>query len=698
MKNRNVIQLLITLLWLGFYNRTCAQGSIEDDLRRTSETYFTPLRENVHLHLNKTVFYKGESVWFTAYVFDQTQQLPSFESTNLHVGLYDNSGNELARKLVLLENGVGSGDIELGEELEGDTFVIRAWTRYMKNFDELEEFEQIIHVGTAEPMNPISLGDPKLVVFPEGGHVIKDANNVIGYHLQYASPETVSQIELINSGGEVLFHNLGISKNGFGKVSYTPKGLNTYSLRLTLNDQTIVVQPLPEAEDYGVTLQIPRLESDNLKCVLSTNTATYKREQGNVFLLAIHQNARVFIEEVVLNSEVTRVVIPRDRLFNGVNTMSLFDTSLNLVSERMVYHNPETLSSNKELEINAQKNATGDSLLLSLASVVPRDSLTLLSLSMLPEESLADWAAHSLLTAFQIKPYSKIEYLRWRNLFEDEEGHFLSNDLDALMLLSGSGTYNWNRIRRGMPELLHPFDRLITMEGRIINSDPAKEKFGWFFTQNTGNGFYLEFDAQKSFKAQQVLFEGDSINISILGSRGKLREPKVEISFEDGVFDRKITPYSLGHSFAENSGSNQAQRDDLSLNTKDRVIALEEVVVEEKSNRSTVLPNLTPGVSGRIVTDRDVKSKVTLRNYLVSLGYRPYTYNGIVLFQMGSPIVNAPAIVVINGVPETGINVLNYPLNLVESVVYANSMYSSFISVKVSGRRLQNLREEYVTV
>ena len=60
-----------------------------------------PLQENIHLHLNKTSFFKGEHLWFTAYVQDQTQELPSYSSTNLHVGLFAEDGQLLQKKLFL---------------------------------------------------------------------------------------------------------------------------------------------------------------------------------------------------------------------------------------------------------------------------------------------------------------------------------------------------------------------------------------------------------------------------------------------------------------------------------------------------------------------------------------------------------------------------------------------------------------------
>ncbi|AKA34554.1 hypothetical protein VC82_904 [Flagellimonas lutaonensis] len=44
--------------------------------------------ENIHLHINKTTFTKGERLWFAAYVQNQKAKIPSFSTTNLRPGGY----------------------------------------------------------------------------------------------------------------------------------------------------------------------------------------------------------------------------------------------------------------------------------------------------------------------------------------------------------------------------------------------------------------------------------------------------------------------------------------------------------------------------------------------------------------------------------------------------------------------------------
>ncbi len=94
-----------------------------------------PWLENIHLHLNKTAFIKAEHLWFTAYVQDQKNQLPSTSTTNLHVGVFSKEGKEIAKKILLVNQGVSYGDFKIDSTFINDSYTLMAWTHYMKNFE-----------------------------------------------------------------------------------------------------------------------------------------------------------------------------------------------------------------------------------------------------------------------------------------------------------------------------------------------------------------------------------------------------------------------------------------------------------------------------------------------------------------------------------------------------------------------------------
>lgn len=81
--------------------------------------------ESVHLHLDKSIVYPEDTVWFSAYVFDENHI--SKRSTNLYVELYDNEGKLQLRNFFPIANGVSYGQVPM-PEIAG-LYWIRTYTR-----------------------------------------------------------------------------------------------------------------------------------------------------------------------------------------------------------------------------------------------------------------------------------------------------------------------------------------------------------------------------------------------------------------------------------------------------------------------------------------------------------------------------------------------------------------------------------------
>lgn len=65
--------------------------------------------ESLHLHLDKTVCYPGDTVWYRAYVFNNTR--PGSLSTNLYVELYNDTGKLIARHVTPIVSGMSIGQM-----------------------------------------------------------------------------------------------------------------------------------------------------------------------------------------------------------------------------------------------------------------------------------------------------------------------------------------------------------------------------------------------------------------------------------------------------------------------------------------------------------------------------------------------------------------------------------------------------------
>ena len=93
-------------------------------------------QEKVYLHFDNTGYFKGERIWFKAYLRRADTGAPSNISKVLYVELLNPSGDVIQKRKLKVENGEAQGDILLDSILGTGFYEVRAFTRYMMNFGD----------------------------------------------------------------------------------------------------------------------------------------------------------------------------------------------------------------------------------------------------------------------------------------------------------------------------------------------------------------------------------------------------------------------------------------------------------------------------------------------------------------------------------------------------------------------------------
>src|SRR5574344_2899455 len=106
------------------------------------QTFNTLLpQEKVYLHFDNTSYFIGEHIWFKAYVVTPAENKPTHMSKIMYVELLKQEGAILQTKTLKIdEDGQCHGDFMLGDSLFSGFYEVRAYTRYMLNFDQGEKW------------------------------------------------------------------------------------------------------------------------------------------------------------------------------------------------------------------------------------------------------------------------------------------------------------------------------------------------------------------------------------------------------------------------------------------------------------------------------------------------------------------------------------------------------------------------------
>ncbi|WP_155807149.1 hypothetical protein [Gillisia marina] len=174
--------IFFVLFFFLTYNLSAQSTSTDNLADDKLINYFESLRESVYLHLNKTSFIPGEQVWFKAYVYDRKNNIPFLETANLNIVMYDSLGKHVEKQLVYINNGYGSGSIEIDSSFRAGKYYLKAYTNWMKNFKEDDSFTQEIHVlkSNVRVSPPNKSIDHDVQFLPEGGNIIVNTINTIG--------------------------------------------------------------------------------------------------------------------------------------------------------------------------------------------------------------------------------------------------------------------------------------------------------------------------------------------------------------------------------------------------------------------------------------------------------------------------------------------------------------------------------------
>ncbi|MBC8756800.1 hypothetical protein H2O64_19155 [Kordia sp. YSTF-M3] len=520
--------------------------------------------EAVFVHLNKTTYLVGEEIWFKGYIFNKRNEEISAISTNLHVGLYDENGKQVTKELFRIRNGCTNGNLKLDTSVRSGTYYIKAATQQMVDEQSAEVFiEEITIYGKDIPVQKIADSTTKkydIQFLPEGGHLVKGVENTIAFKAinQEGKGVYVNGIIYDASGNEVITYE---SNNlGFGVFKLLPENRIQYKATTTFEEDKTSEQVLPKVAPTGIAIQVDNLAKDTLKISLSTNPETLRSIVSKEYTLLIHKDGWArSMPFSFKNTETVDLSIARNRLFNGVNTITLFDGKTPVL-ERMFFNRKVV----KELSVMVKKTETeGDFSKFSLYLIKnkPRIREANVSISILPATSEGYDPAHTIFSSFYLKPYIRGEIENPKYYFPNKT-KTRRKALDALLITQGWSKYDWTAIFQEQPK--QPIaSQGITIKGTV--NFPLKGIKGMFLHDTKDQkAQYIPIDDERKFVVYNLYPEADEkLRFSYISNKKEFSQPKLYLRYNvsskkdalpenatiDRVFNGKNNIFSLPDDF-----------------------------------------------------------------------------------------------------------------------------------------------------
>lgn len=451
--------------------------------------------EKVYLHFDNTSYYQGDPIYFQCYVVKAERNNPTAWSKTLYVELLNPGGEIVSRQILPIQNGRCHGDFFLTQlPFYSGFYEIRAYTKYMLNFDESAIFSRLIPVfdkpkeeGNYVEKKICSLPGKypqkrertkkgkklNLSFYPEGGYLVEGVPVRVAFEATDALGNPVDVSGRIVDGKKREVTTFRTNHEGKGVFRYVADE-ESGKAEVVWNDKTYHFN-LPEPQSQGFACSVDNLSSsDSLSITVQKSRSTPHSVLGlAVMSQGLLQN---FCMLMVNRNQPLSFKLDKRNLPTGVSQVILFDKNGQKLSERLIFTGrPDTLSILVQADrpvyqpydsINFHvkiKNAAGNPV-QSPMSVSVRDGW---------EEVRS---RHSILTDLLLMSEIK-GYVHRPSWYFESDDSIHRQALDELLMVQGWKCHDWNH-RIG----LEPFDlkylpeQGIELSGQVVSMVRSKPR------------------------------------------------------------------------------------------------------------------------------------------------------------------------------------------------------------------------------
>ncbi|WP_040280603.1 carboxypeptidase regulatory-like domain-containing protein [Psychroserpens damuponensis] len=655
-----------------------SQSSPEDILFEAYKNYTKLPRETAYGHLNKSTLIKGETLGFSIYLFDKNTKKSSIQTKNVYCTIQNRSGKILKKKMLLAKNGVASGVFEIDSLFTSGNYVFKAYTNWMRNFEEQNFYVQHLKVINPDEDPFIEADDDELYdldaqFLPEGGHLLLDTKNTVGVVIKddYGFGVPNLKGKLLNSNGEEVTH-FETNSHGISKFEFTPVIRTVYTVKLSDIEQTEITLDIGDSKGVNMTLQDL---NDKVALVIRTNASTLPDIANKTFKLAVGNGSQLNISDIIFkdNTEIKAYVSHQD-FTTGINIITLFDENNKPLLERLYFKHDGIKAAITGVPSVKKLN---DSLMISIPSAsINSKQFNNVSVSVLPSKTKSYNHHHNIISYTFLQPYIKGRIENARYYFTNVDRQKRA-ELDNLLMTQGWSSYDWTNVFKNVPSHQYDFEDGISIHANVNNT--KGDKFLIYPLQHSPTVTATVKDGESNFSARGFLpLEKETLKIGLINKQDKVLRPNLYVQFspsEIPKFDQKYA--SLKYK------NNVAFRYDGSLPILDeswnKIEALDTVllsVIKEKE-RIEKIKRFNYGRVDVFTNEQrmnitDFSAYINTKGYLSRIVYPPGEHPNLKIETLRTNTINSSTapLIYIDNIPVSDFNLLlSFDMSTVDYII-----------------------------
>jgi hypothetical protein len=353
--NKNIMFLtsFIAISLLAFKG---VNDDLPNILKQKFENYVavkTP--DKIFVHTDRDLFYKGETIWFKAYITNSTTRKLSENNEILIVQLFNKLGIPVLEKKFKASSGLVKAQLDLPDSLQG-TYLFVAYNQWQLNFGQDHIFKKKIKVEAFQETNINHANDTldyDFQFFPEGGYIVENIESKVGFKATSSFGIGVDVFGYLIRNGSDTLQTFNSEHAGIGSFIFTPETGNSYKVVVEALD--IVKEfSIPDVEQEGVVLTVDNKNVAKVQCKLTVS----EKFSDTPFIIGIFQNGELNDEAIKSISNHENVTFQKDGLYPGVAVITVFNEKLVPLAERVIFIDKElnaNLSIQNDKELHPRK-------------------------------------------------------------------------------------------------------------------------------------------------------------------------------------------------------------------------------------------------------------------------------------------------------------------------------------------------------
>lgn len=481
----------------------------------TSEKY----PEKIYIQTDKPYYTAGENIWFNTYLVNGVTHTKTGKSKVIYVELINAQDSIISERKLFTETISVAGDFKLAADLKEGTYLLRAYTTYMRNQSNDYFFKKEIQIFALNSdfvpaFRKENSDSPDIGFYPEGGYLVCGIKSKVAVKIKDADLDANPVIGYIedNLGNKITdFKTLEF---GLGYFNLKPEAGKEYRAVVSSGDEDIIY-PLPTSLSEGYVINTLLTENE-VVIKLTTNSPGGLK---NTLLIGHQRGLAAFDYSHEKNTNTMIVKIPKEDLIEGILDIVFFNQSEQPVAERLVYIKKE-----EEISITVKKKTN--------ASISVRERVNLeIEVKDKSGKLIPSNLSLAVTDAELIKPNENSENIKtWLLLNSDLRGkikspnYFFQNGdrakknelLDLTMMTHGWRRFTWQEFtKNSMFQEFKPEDGIYIKGITISSNTPFKSKFSETKLTFRKNGFVQEAqntDENGSFSYGPYVFK-DGANV-----------------------------------------------------------------------------------------------------------------------------------------------------------------------------------------